>query len=78
MPMAELLSAHTPSSTSTPRSRATDTRPAPSAASLMILASSASPELRAMVFCVEGQCLILRAPHMAAPPQVERRAATQP
>eukprot|EP00969_Alexandrium_andersonii_P113588 5019818-Alexandrium_andersonii.AAC.1 len=59
-----------------PRSRATDTSPMPSADPLTIPASSASPELRAIVFWVVGQCLITRDPHIATPPQVERRVAT--
>eukprot|EP00969_Alexandrium_andersonii_P000491 21051-Alexandrium_andersonii.AAC.1 len=41
-------------------------------------ASSASPELRAMVFCVVDQCLMVWDPHMAAPPRVERRVDMQP
>eukprot|EP00969_Alexandrium_andersonii_P028132 1227698-Alexandrium_andersonii.AAC.1 len=49
MPIAAILSAHTRSPASTPRSRATDTGPMPSAALLTIPASSASPEMKAMV-----------------------------
>eukprot|EP00969_Alexandrium_andersonii_P093158 4113383-Alexandrium_andersonii.AAC.1 len=41
-------------------------------------ASSASPELRAMVFWVVGQCLMVWDPHTAAPPLVERRVDMHP
>eukprot|EP00969_Alexandrium_andersonii_P114706 5071576-Alexandrium_andersonii.AAC.1 len=41
-------------------------------------ASSASPELRAMVFCVVDQCLIVWNPHTATPPLVERRVDMHP
>eukprot|EP00969_Alexandrium_andersonii_P114120 5045455-Alexandrium_andersonii.AAC.1 len=50
MPIAALLSAQTLSSAPTPKPRATDTIPMPSAAPLAIPASSAAPELRAIVF----------------------------
>eukprot|EP00969_Alexandrium_andersonii_P090904 4012773-Alexandrium_andersonii.AAC.1 len=69
MSIAALLSAHARSLASAPTSRATDTRPVPSAAPLTIPASSASPKLRAIVFWAKDQCLITHAPLMAAPPQ---------
>eukprot|EP00969_Alexandrium_andersonii_P271220 11987495-Alexandrium_andersonii.AAC.1 len=57
MPIAALPSAHTRNPVSTPRSRAADTSPAPSAAPWTIPASSASPELRAMGFLCRGPAL---------------------
>eukprot|EP00969_Alexandrium_andersonii_P003319 142270-Alexandrium_andersonii.AAC.1 len=39
-------------------------------------ASSASPELKAMVFCVVGHCVTARNPLTRAPPQVDRRVCT--
>eukprot|EP00969_Alexandrium_andersonii_P135200 5980813-Alexandrium_andersonii.AAC.1 len=60
------------------KSRATDTSRNPSADPLAIPASSASPELRAIVFWVVDKCLITREPHRAASPQVERRVVRQP
>eukprot|EP00969_Alexandrium_andersonii_P051890 2279082-Alexandrium_andersonii.AAC.1 len=78
MLIAALLSAHTRSSVSIPKSWVTDTSPTPSAAPLTMPASSASPELRAMVFWVVDQSLIVREPHMAAPPLVERRVDMHP
>eukprot|EP00969_Alexandrium_andersonii_P113884 5034082-Alexandrium_andersonii.AAC.1 len=78
MPIAALLSAQTRSSVPTPKSRATDTSPMPSAAPLTIPASSASPERRAIVFWVEDQCLITWDSRVAAPPRVERRAVIHP
>eukprot|EP00969_Alexandrium_andersonii_P088899 3923526-Alexandrium_andersonii.AAC.1 len=78
MPIAALLSAQTRNPASMPKSRATDTSHRPSADPSTTPASSASAELRAIVFWVVDQRLIVREPHMAAPPQVERRAAAQP
>eukprot|EP00969_Alexandrium_andersonii_P031660 1383457-Alexandrium_andersonii.AAC.1 len=43
-------------------------RPNPSAAPFTLPASSASPELKAMVFWVVDQCLMARCPRMHAPP----------
>eukprot|EP00969_Alexandrium_andersonii_P086334 3806089-Alexandrium_andersonii.AAC.1 len=58
MPMAALLSLRTCSRTVSPRSWATATMPRPSAAPLTMPASSASPELRAMVLRVADQCSV--------------------
>eukprot|EP00969_Alexandrium_andersonii_P005110 221831-Alexandrium_andersonii.AAC.1 len=41
-------------------------------------ASSASPELSAIVFCVVGQCLTAPAPRAQTPPHVDRRARKHP
>eukprot|EP00969_Alexandrium_andersonii_P132586 5862842-Alexandrium_andersonii.AAC.1 len=41
-------------------------------------ASSASPELKAMVFCVVDRCLMARAPRTHTPPHVERRVRRHP
>eukprot|EP00969_Alexandrium_andersonii_P217576 9611123-Alexandrium_andersonii.AAC.1 len=41
-------------------------------------ASSASPELKAMVFSVVDQCLVARVPRTHTPPHVERRARRRP
>eukprot|EP00969_Alexandrium_andersonii_P047109 2067079-Alexandrium_andersonii.AAC.1 len=53
-------------------------RPRPSAAPLTMPASSASPELKAMVFCVVDHCLMSRAPRTRAPPHVEPRVRKHP
>eukprot|EP00969_Alexandrium_andersonii_P139157 6154119-Alexandrium_andersonii.AAC.1 len=58
IPTAALLSAQTSRAAVKPRSWAMATRPSPSAAPLTMPASSASSELRAMVFWVVGQCLM--------------------
>eukprot|EP00969_Alexandrium_andersonii_P251083 11097755-Alexandrium_andersonii.AAC.1 len=54
------------------------TRPRPSAAPLTMPASSACPELKAMVFCVVDQCLMARRPRTHTPPQVDRRVRKHP
>eukprot|EP00969_Alexandrium_andersonii_P323728 14303234-Alexandrium_andersonii.AAC.1 len=41
-------------------------------------ASSASPELSAMAFCVTDQCFSVRRPHTHTPPLVGRRAVRHP
>ena len=41
-------------------------------------ASSASPELNAMTFCVVAQCLITWAPRQQMPPEVDLRVVMQP
>eukprot|EP00969_Alexandrium_andersonii_P359326 15452933-Alexandrium_andersonii.AAC.1 len=41
-------------------------------------ASSASPELNAMVFWVVDQCLMAHEPRTHAPPHVERRVCKRP
>eukprot|EP00969_Alexandrium_andersonii_P109162 4815895-Alexandrium_andersonii.AAC.1 len=41
-------------------------------------ANSASPELRAMVFCAVDQCLMARSPRTRTPPQVDRRVREHP
>eukprot|EP00969_Alexandrium_andersonii_P147195 6508535-Alexandrium_andersonii.AAC.1 len=66
--MAALLSAQTSREAEKPRSWAMAVRPNPSAAPLTIPASSASPELKAMVFWVVGQCLTARNPRTRTPP----------
>eukprot|EP00969_Alexandrium_andersonii_P184266 8141757-Alexandrium_andersonii.AAC.1 len=53
-------------------------RPRPSAGPLATPASPASPELKAMVFCVVDQCLTARKPLAHAPPQIDRRARKRP
>ena len=55
MPIAALLSARIVRLTSKPKSAAIDTRPRPSPAPLTMPPSSASPELRAIVFWVLDQ-----------------------
>eukprot|EP00969_Alexandrium_andersonii_P065075 2864970-Alexandrium_andersonii.AAC.1 len=55
-----------------------DVMPRPSAAPVTIPASSASPELSAIVFCVVDQCLTACAPRMQTPPHVERLARRHP
>eukprot|EP00969_Alexandrium_andersonii_P365949 15467366-Alexandrium_andersonii.AAC.1 len=52
--------------------------PKPSAAPLPMLASSASPELKAMVFGVVDQCLMACAPRTHTPPHAERRVCKHP
>eukprot|EP00969_Alexandrium_andersonii_P151213 6686082-Alexandrium_andersonii.AAC.1 len=54
------------------------TRPRPSAAPWTTPANSASPELKAMVFCVVDQCLMARRPRTHTPPQMDRRARRRP
>eukprot|EP00969_Alexandrium_andersonii_P323786 14306348-Alexandrium_andersonii.AAC.1 len=76
--MAALLSLHTCSRAVSPRSWATATRPRPSAAPFAMPASTASPELRAMVFCVADQSFSARRLRTRTPPPVERRAARHP
>eukprot|EP00969_Alexandrium_andersonii_P255556 11296549-Alexandrium_andersonii.AAC.1 len=51
--------------------------PNPSAAPLTMPASTASPELSAMVFCVVDQCLSVRRPSAQTPLLVDHRAARQ-
>eukprot|EP00969_Alexandrium_andersonii_P196727 8691468-Alexandrium_andersonii.AAC.1 len=58
MPIAALLSAYTRTLAEKPRSRAIEAMPMPSAAPFTMPASSASPELSAIVVCVVDQCLI--------------------
>eukprot|EP00969_Alexandrium_andersonii_P331007 14630833-Alexandrium_andersonii.AAC.1 len=41
-------------------------------------ASSASPELKAMVFCMVDQCLMARSPRMHTHPQADRRVRKRP
>eukprot|EP00969_Alexandrium_andersonii_P066651 2938467-Alexandrium_andersonii.AAC.1 len=41
-------------------------------------ASSASSELSALVFCVVGQCFMVRTPHTQTPPHVDRRLLKHP
>eukprot|EP00969_Alexandrium_andersonii_P155239 6862908-Alexandrium_andersonii.AAC.1 len=41
-------------------------------------ASSAPPELSAMVFCVADQCFNVCCPHTHTPPLVDRRAVRHP
>eukprot|EP00969_Alexandrium_andersonii_P356317 15446293-Alexandrium_andersonii.AAC.1 len=41
-------------------------------------ASSASPELNAMVFCALDQCFKARKPRVYTPPRVDRRASRRP
>eukprot|EP00969_Alexandrium_andersonii_P298843 13210552-Alexandrium_andersonii.AAC.1 len=53
-------------------------RPIPSAAPLAIPASSASPELKALVFCVVDQCLMARIPLTHTPPLVDLRVGKRP
>eukprot|EP00969_Alexandrium_andersonii_P329606 14565548-Alexandrium_andersonii.AAC.1 len=53
-------------------------RPRPSAAPLTIPASSAPPELKAVVFCVVDQCLMARMPLMHTPPLVDLRVRRHP
>eukprot|EP00969_Alexandrium_andersonii_P344018 15205366-Alexandrium_andersonii.AAC.1 len=48
--------------------------PTPSAAPFTLPASSASPGLSAIVFCVVDQCLMVCTPRMQTPPHVDRRA----
>eukprot|EP00969_Alexandrium_andersonii_P099741 4399920-Alexandrium_andersonii.AAC.1 len=55
-----------------------DVRPRPSAAPLTIPASSASPELKAMVFCVDDQCLMACILLIHTPPLVDRRVSRHP
>eukprot|EP00969_Alexandrium_andersonii_P294846 13032607-Alexandrium_andersonii.AAC.1 len=78
MPMAALVSAQTSKEAENPRSWGMAVRPSPSAAPLTIPASSASPELKAMVFWVVDQCLMARAPRMRTPPHVDRRVGRRP
>eukprot|EP00969_Alexandrium_andersonii_P095606 4223904-Alexandrium_andersonii.AAC.1 len=53
-------------------------RPRPSAAPCTIPASSASPELKAMVFCVVDQCLMACMPPTHTPPLVDLRVRRHP
>eukprot|EP00969_Alexandrium_andersonii_P008484 370247-Alexandrium_andersonii.AAC.1 len=53
-------------------------RPTPSAAPLTIPASSASPELKAMVFWVIDQCLMACCPRTRTPPHVDLRVSRHP
>eukprot|EP00969_Alexandrium_andersonii_P058833 2592757-Alexandrium_andersonii.AAC.1 len=76
--MAALLSAHTSRRAAKPKSRAMAARPMPSAAPLTIPGSSASPELKAMVFCVANQCLMACIPRMHRPPLVGLRVCRHP
>eukprot|EP00969_Alexandrium_andersonii_P215283 9508864-Alexandrium_andersonii.AAC.1 len=69
--MAALLSAQTSREAEKPRSWAMAVRPKPSAAPFAIPASSASPELKAMVFWVVDQCLKACNPRAHAPPHVD-------
>eukprot|EP00969_Alexandrium_andersonii_P010973 477648-Alexandrium_andersonii.AAC.1 len=78
MPIAALLSAQTSREAANSTSWAMATKPRPSAAPSTMPASSASPELNAMVFCVVAQCLVAHRPRTHAPPHVERRARKHP
>eukprot|EP00969_Alexandrium_andersonii_P207860 9181915-Alexandrium_andersonii.AAC.1 len=60
------------------RSWALGTNPTPSAAPWATPVNLASPELAAMVFLTEDQCLMVRRPHAATSPKVERRAVKRP
>eukprot|EP00969_Alexandrium_andersonii_P046802 2053742-Alexandrium_andersonii.AAC.1 len=73
IPMAALLSAQTSRGAEKPRSWAMAVRPNPSAAPSTMPASSASPELKAMVFSVVGQCLMACNPRAHTPPHVDLR-----
>eukprot|EP00969_Alexandrium_andersonii_P202349 8941038-Alexandrium_andersonii.AAC.1 len=53
-------------------------RPRPSAAPLTMPASSASPELNAMVFCVVDQRLMARMPLTHTPQLVDLRVRRHP
>eukprot|EP00969_Alexandrium_andersonii_P323179 14279788-Alexandrium_andersonii.AAC.1 len=57
---------------------AMEAMPTPSAAPFTMPASSASPELSAIVFCVVDQCLMARAPRAQTPPHVDRPARRHP
>eukprot|EP00969_Alexandrium_andersonii_P061933 2730202-Alexandrium_andersonii.AAC.1 len=76
--MAALLSAQTSREAENPRSWALAVRPNPSAAPLTIPASSASRELKEMVFWVVVQCLMACCPRMHTPPHVDLRASKHP
>eukprot|EP00969_Alexandrium_andersonii_P151107 6681301-Alexandrium_andersonii.AAC.1 len=78
IPMTALLPAQTSREAENPRSWATAVRPKPSAAPLTIPASSASPELKAMVFWVVDQCLMAREPRTHTPPHVDLRVRRRP
>eukprot|EP00969_Alexandrium_andersonii_P230944 10199118-Alexandrium_andersonii.AAC.1 len=78
IPIAALLSAQTSKAAENPRSWATADNPKPSAPPLATPASSASLELKAMVFCVVDQCLMARKPRMRTHPRVNRRASKRP
>eukprot|EP00969_Alexandrium_andersonii_P280644 12407864-Alexandrium_andersonii.AAC.1 len=67
MPIAALLSAYTRRPAEKPRSKAMEAMPIPPAAPFTMLASSALPELSAIVFCVVDQCLTARVPPHADP-----------
>eukprot|EP00969_Alexandrium_andersonii_P122734 5425650-Alexandrium_andersonii.AAC.1 len=53
-------------------------RPSPSAAPFTIPANSASPELKATVFWVVGQCLTACWPRVRTPRHVDRRVSKHP
>eukprot|EP00969_Alexandrium_andersonii_P263652 11653315-Alexandrium_andersonii.AAC.1 len=75
IPIAALLSARTSRGAANPRSWATATSPSPSAAPLATPANSASPDLKAMVFCAVDQRVTAHNPRAHAPPRVDRLAA---
>eukprot|EP00969_Alexandrium_andersonii_P035848 1570877-Alexandrium_andersonii.AAC.1 len=67
MPIAALRLAQTSWEAEKPRSWAIAVRPKPSAAPLPMPASSASPEIKAMVFSVVDQCLTACEPRARSP-----------
>eukprot|EP00969_Alexandrium_andersonii_P280961 12421778-Alexandrium_andersonii.AAC.1 len=68
MPIAALLSAYTWGRAEKPRSMELEAMPTPSATPLTMPASSAAPELSAMVFCVGDQRVVVCAPRTQTPP----------